>query len=106
MIVNINESERPLCPNTNSNLHRLHTEIVNAIYDEAEKDEDNEFKDPKVAALYHKIAYDRFSGRMYLYKEVVQPYNHYMLSRQQSVQAFYFRCYVCGFTIPAVAGSW
>lgn len=98
IIRNIDEQGLPLCPATDSALHRTAVAALDAVYNAGEKDGDSlEFTVPAVDAVYQAL-HARFNDRMWLYRATTSlphPARSY-------VEAYYFRCMVCGFTLPAV----
>jgi hypothetical protein len=103
MIVDINPQERPLCPNNGSPqhpAHKLHNELIDIVSANTEHDEDFEVVQPESDKINAAVAYGRFDGRMYLYKDSVS----YIQGRTfMLVEAWYFRCNLCGLILPATA---
>lgn len=97
MIINLPLMDLPLCPNTQSPLHQLLIQVQNAAYNAVPKNEDLEFDNPQVEAMYQAISYNQFSGRMYLYKE-----GNYVSKFQRIIESYYYRCGICGFVVSAV----
>jgi len=93
----------PLCPNVTTGggvnpLHATANGILDAFYAAADLNADSEFTSPSVARAYEAAA-GQADERMPLYREqVAVPDGNYMI-----VTAYYFRCKVCGFTLPATA---
>jgi hypothetical protein len=102
LVRDVTHNELPLCPRyggpgPGSVEHRTAVVVLDTIYDTAARDDDNEFVSPDVAAAY-AAANQRVSPRMPLYRVLVslpRPLGAY-------VESYYFRCLVCGFTLPAV----
>jgi hypothetical protein len=103
LIRDVAELSLPLCPNvatgiTVDPLHAVATTVLDAFHKAADKDADGEFTSPEVAKAYRAAA-DRVTDRMRLYRTTVSyPAGGRF---QVVVSAYYFRCGVCGFTLPA-----
>jgi hypothetical protein len=101
IIRGVSEQDLPLCPATDSALHRTAVAALDAVYNAGEKDGDGlEFISPDVAVVYEAL-HKRLNDRMWLYRATTSlphPSRGY-------VEAYYFRCMVCGFTLPAVERS-
>jgi hypothetical protein len=69
------------------------------MYEATERDEDGEFTDPAVERAYTAIAYgESVDDRMHLYvSEVSAQYG----GAPVHVEAWFFRCPVCGLVLPA-----
>jgi hypothetical protein len=104
MIIELPDHDRPICPNIDSSLHRLHVKLIDAISEIAEKDEDGDFINSETVRIYSALAYGRFDSRLYLFREIVSPIS--LITQRLSIQSYYFRCYICGFTVAAQAGNW
>lgn len=95
-------NDRPLCPNgaggpTNP-AHELRVRLINAAYEASERDADGEYADPAVERVNTAIAYGERDDRMHLYvSEVAVDYG----GRHVVVEAWFFRCPVCGLILPA-----
>jgi hypothetical protein len=105
MIVETLGQDRPLCPNDISfplnQFHYERTRLLDAFYNAAEKDDDSEFVSPEVDKAYYETAYgkDRSGTGMRLFHEAVTPMGaQFPFIR---VEAWYFRCPICGFVLPA-----
>lgn len=105
MIIDTDIQNLPLCPNMTNPVHPLHqqhTNLQNAAYESNLRNEDGEFESTQAEKMYESIAYGRFSGRMYLYKEETTiSYRRDIIT----ISSWYFRCYICGLVIPAMAKS-
>jgi hypothetical protein len=87
----------PLCPQSYSPMaaaHALAIEFQNAAYRAAPKDDDGEMP-PQAEAMYAALS----SDRMCLYVE--NSGTHVYGGQAVSVQAWYWRCLICGFVLPA-----
>ncbi|MFY3742110.1 MAG: hypothetical protein HMLIMOIP_002574 [Candidatus Nitrosomirales archaeon] len=97
MILDINPNDLPLCPNNEEPqhpAHRLHNQLINSVYEATPRDENDE---PITEDLdkVNSALYGRFL-RMYLYRNVAYDNRH-----RTKVEAYYFRCNVCGLIISA-----
>ena len=101
LIRSLDDSGRPLCPNTLGgpidSRHEAHVRTLNAFYEAAEKDADGEMA-PPVDASYHAAAYGAVSDRMYLY---VEDASFTYRGQRVTVEAWYFRCLICGLVLSA-----
>lgn len=90
----------PLCPYGGApainDAHRLRTQILDAAYDAADKDENSEFVDPAVETVYSAMAWG--PERMGLYRASTLAANG---GQAVGVEALWFQCPVCGFVLPA-----
>jgi hypothetical protein len=100
MLIDVPDMELPLCPNVGwpgNSAHELHNRTLDAFYNAVEKDVEGEMPEP-VAKAYNAAAYGQVSDRMNLYREaVVVNYGGSSLT----VQAWWFKCPICGFVLPA-----
>lgn len=105
MHVEINKSDRPMCPGTFAPVHPLHQLHVNLqdILREAipENPETLESIDPSHDDLYAAVAYDRYDGYMNLYKNVVTVIGRHAKGAFVIIESWYFRCGTCGLILPA-----
>lgn len=100
MILDINPNDLPLCPNNESPQHpshTLHNQLIDVVYNTAEHNADGDMVNAESEKINMAVAYGRFSGRMYAYRDSV-----YDNTRRQVVEAYYFRCNICGLVISAV----
>jgi hypothetical protein len=101
VIIDIPHNDRPLCPQQDFPTHpshQLHVAIQNAAYGVIDRNEDNETIDANQEKVYEAISYNRFDGRMYLYRISNSIYTG---KKYTHVEAFYYKCSICGFTLPA-----
>lgn len=102
MIIDVPMQELPLCPNSYNPmhpLHQFHVQLQDAAYKSNATDENLEFETDELTKMYGSLSDDRFSGRMYLYRDGVTVYKHGV----NRIESWYFRCYICGLILPAVA---
>lgn len=98
IIRNVNEQDLPLCPATDHPQHQTARAALDAVYNAAAKDADNlEFTVPSVETAYQAL-HARLNDRMWLYRARIG----LPAPSRAWVEAYYFRCMVCGFTLPAV----
>jgi hypothetical protein len=94
--------ERPMCPNGISEpihpAHRMRIRMLDAYSNAAERDADGEMA-PPVDQAYYAAAYSGSTeDRMWLYREAAG----FMRGRVHTlVEAWYFRCQICGLILPA-----
>jgi hypothetical protein len=101
VIRELTDSDKPLCPNigwpTNP-AHQLRTRMLDAFYEAAERDADDEMPEPLDKA-YHAAAYGpTTSDRMNLYRCSVSFLHHRKIT---TVEMWYFQCGICGLILPA-----
>lgn len=97
-----NLTDRPLCPNsTNMPIHPAHTirnRMLDAFYNAAEKNDDNEMPEPVDKAYYAAAYGPSTDDRMWLFREAVS----FMQGREYiTVESWWFRCFICGLNLPA-----
>jgi hypothetical protein len=98
-------SDRPLCPNSGGRPanpeHQLRVRLLDAAYRAADVNPDDlEFTDAAADRMYQALAYgDDVDDRMHLYESSVIPFDRPLTV----VTAWFFRCGVCGFVLPATA---
>lgn len=94
--------DRPMCPNGFIEpihpSHRMRIRMLDAFSKAAERDADGEMTEP-VGKAYYAAAYEGpTEDRMWLYRETVG----FMRGRGHIiVEAWYFRCTICGLMLPA-----
>lgn len=103
IVMEIAWSELPLCPNVigipTNPLHELHTKMLNQIYKNAQKDEDDEFVNPETDKIYSDLAYTgSTTDRMNLY---FARNGWFQGSTQIIVESFWYKCKICGLILPA-----
>lgn len=101
IIRTLTSGDKPLCPNsTNAPIHeahQLHTRVVDAFYNAAEKDDEGEMSAPLDKA-YSAAAYGSVSDNMELFVAAASfPYR----SEFVRVESWWWKCPVCGFVLPA-----
>jgi hypothetical protein len=118
LIVNVKNEDLPLCPNMSNELHRLQIQLQDAAYNSQAKDENLEFVADvaELKDMYEAVSGSPHNGKMFLFREGVTIYGPVATTysagggsttstRVNRVEAWYFRCFTCGFTLPAVANS-
>lgn len=97
--------DKPLCPRSFgpgsvATEHEVHVRMANAFYNAAPKNEDDgEFVSPDVDKAYSAAVYGPTTGTdMDLY---VESSGGRYGGEHVVVEAFYFKCHVCGFILPA-----
>jgi hypothetical protein len=104
IIREVREEDLPLCPvyvsDPGNEMHRLAVRALDAFYDAAPKNDDGEMLSAATETCY-RAATVALSSRMRLYRAGLP------LPGQGAgyVESYYFRCQVCGFTLPAVWGA-
>jgi hypothetical protein len=96
-------NERPLCPNSGGSpthpAHELRVRLVDIAYAASELNADGEFADDAVARINEAVAYGAVDDRMHLY--VTEMTGTYGGPLGTTVVAWFFRCGICGFVLPA-----
>jgi hypothetical protein len=96
----IETTDSPICPNETSGppnpLHHAYNRILDTFYEASERDDNGEFTIPAVGAMYEAVAYKKTYTGMSLYCISART-----LGGSESIKAWYFRCHVCGFVLPA-----
>jgi hypothetical protein len=93
----------PLCPGSFPPAHPSHAArnvVLNAVYTASPKNDDIEIQPESAATAYSAAAYGvdaRGGDRMRLYRDTAQP----VAAPLSYIQAWYFRCSVCGLILPA-----
>lgn len=99
LVRNLNDG--PLCPNSVGEpmheAHRLRVRVLDAFYEAADKDEDNEMPEPLERA-YSAAAYGRVEDRMDLFAHSTGFLDG---NRRVTIEAWWYRCRVCGLVLPA-----
>jgi hypothetical protein len=102
MIIDVNPSDLPLCPNQHSPihpLHLLHVQLQDASYKSVPVNEETlEYEIAELTKMHSSISEGRFSGRMYLYKDGTTVVTQGNITR---VESWYYRCYICALVLPA-----
>lgn len=92
----------PLCPNSIQPQHPSHqvaAQLQNAAYRATPRDDDGDPLTAEAAAINSALAYEHdTSAYMKLYRDVVIARNHG--ARDTAVEMLYFRCLICGLTLP------
>jgi hypothetical protein len=101
LIRELSDSDKPLCPNIGQPInaaHALRNRMLNAFYEAAEKNTDGDMTEP-VDKAYYAAAYGfTTSDRMNLYRDSAS----FVRGREiVVVEAWYFRCGICGLILPA-----
>lgn len=93
----------PLCPHeTTSPLHAAQTAVLNRFYEATERD-GGEFRNPAVETAYMAAAYPKNSHGMNLYwADAIADHGPHGRGGT-TVEAWYFKCPVCFFVLPAVS---
>jgi hypothetical protein len=102
IIRDISDNDKPLCPNIgypSNAAHQLHVRTLDAFYEATDKDADGELPEA-VGKAYHAAAYGAVSDRMDLY---VAQTSFMRGGRSTIVEAWWFKCPICGFILPAAA---
>lgn len=99
----VSTTNGPLCPHSSSPQapeHVRHVEVVNAMYDAADKDEDGEWLSPEAEAMYAVVS---VRDHMRLYCDIWSGPGGWMSQGGPSVtvESWWWRCQVCGFVLPA-----
>jgi hypothetical protein len=93
-----------LCPQMFNARHEQWIQIQNAIYEMAPKDEDLNILDYPTYQARQKLAATEMgilgndTDYMNLYRATATPLPNYS---QDYIEAWYFKCPVCGFVLPA-----
>ena len=95
-MIYVDTSLQPLCPQSFAPMHPLHQQSIDAqnkLYDAMAflRDDDSE-----VAPQYEGIASALNDENMRLYVS-----NAYAIGHRARIEAWFFRCLVCGFVLPA-----
>jgi hypothetical protein len=102
-VIDLMSGEGPLCPNSMllpiHPSHEMHVRVANAVYEAIPRDADGEPTTPELAKVNSAASYGSdVNARMRLYRNVVSAMQG---SRPVAVEALFFRCGICGLTLPA-----
>jgi hypothetical protein len=100
----LSDSDLPMCPNGMlrpiHEAHQLHTRMIDALYEATKpyENEDGELPEPLDKASTALSYGPTTADRMHLYFDRVG----FMQGREHvMVEAWYFRCAICGLMLPA-----
>ncbi len=103
VIRDLSPTDLPMCPNgvlhPIHQAHEAHVRTLNAFYEAAEKNDDDDML-PSVNASYYAAAYGD-AGRMNLYHETV---GFRYAGTNAVVTAWYLHCGICGLFLSATRG--
>lgn len=95
------EGDGPLCPRDPDALeHIAQVAVLDRFYEAAAKDDDEELTSPEMEAAYRAAAYPEGRG-MQLYRTSVYPSQTDRGRGIAAVEAWFLRCPVCLFVLPA-----
>lgn len=102
-VIDLLNGEGPICPNAMLEpihpSHVMHTRVANVVYDAIPRDADDEAITPELARVQSEASYgSAITNRIRLYRNVVSAMQG---SMPTAVEALFFRCGVCGLTLPA-----
>jgi hypothetical protein len=102
-VIDLLHGDGPLCPNSMLEpihpSHAMHVRVSNVVYDNTPRDADGEPTTPELAKVGQEVNYGQaVSSRMRLYRNVVSALSG---SFPVAVEALFFRCGICGLTLPA-----
>jgi hypothetical protein len=102
-VIDLMYGDGPLCPNSMllpiHPSHEMHVRVANAVYEATPRDADGEPTTPELAQVSSAASYgSAVSARMRLYRDVVSAMDGHI---PVAVEALFFRCGICGLTLPA-----
>jgi hypothetical protein len=102
-VIDLLNSEGPICPNAMLEpihpSHAIAVRAANAVYDAIPRDSDGEPTTEDLQKVNTAVSYGPdTTNRMRLYRDVVSAMQG---SAPVAVEALFFRCGLCGLTLPA-----